>query len=167
MGDLPFIYGIDGIKCTFTEILVVVCTPVICLWAFLVILMEFRVKGNEYDKKTGKSWNIIAVDWSAAVGISRMLHCGKNGRKNQSAVRADQGSVILATSGEPTRYYALSDEGCAGDDNLVLSNVYDCLTFLEADGVDLRRIGTQLGTFGRWEMLYLPSPQRSQISQWI
>ena len=43
-------------------------------------------------------------------------------------------SVILATSGEPFRFYALSDEGCAGDDNLVLSNVYDCLTFLEADG---------------------------------
>ena len=48
---------------------------------------------------------------------------------------ADDGtSVILATSGEPYHFYALSDEGCAGDDNLVLSNVYDCLTFLEADG---------------------------------
>lgn len=43
-------------------------------------------------------------------------------------------SVTLATSGEPYRFFALSDEGCAGDDNLVLSNVYDCLTFLEADG---------------------------------
>lgn len=43
-------------------------------------------------------------------------------------------SVILATSGEPLRFYALSEEGCAGDDNLVLSNVYDCLTFLEPDG---------------------------------
>lgn len=58
----------------------------------------------------------------------------KTDGNNQSALRAEAGSVILATSGEPTRYYALSDEGCAGDDNLVLSNVYDCLTFLEADG---------------------------------
>ena len=63
-----------------------------------------------------------------------MLHRGKNGRKKSVGCKSDQGSVILATSGEPTRYYALSDEGCAGDDNLVLSNVYDCLTFLEADG---------------------------------
>ena len=68
------------------------------------------------------------------LGLAGCSTAGKTEGKNQSAVRADQGSVILATSGEPTRYYALSDEGCAGDDNLVLSNVYDCLTFLEADG---------------------------------
>lgn len=43
-------------------------------------------------------------------------------------------SVILATSGEPYLFYALSAKGCSGDDNLVLSNVYDCLTFLNDDG---------------------------------
>ena len=59
---------------------------------------------------------------------------GNSEGENQSSIRAENSAVILATSGEPTRYYALSDEGCGGDDNLVLSNVYDCLTFLEADG---------------------------------
>lgn len=43
-------------------------------------------------------------------------------------------TVILATSGEPYRFYAQGSRSCAGDDNLVLSNIYDCLLFLEADG---------------------------------
>lgn len=43
-------------------------------------------------------------------------------------------SATLATAGEPLKFYALSPQGCNGDDNLVLSNVYDCLTFLNADG---------------------------------
>lgn len=43
-------------------------------------------------------------------------------------------TAILATSGEPYRFFAQSSSSCGGDDNLVLSNVYDCLLFLEADG---------------------------------
>ena len=57
-----------------------------------------------------------------------------SGQEDRKGRDGGPSSVILATSGEPYRFYALSDEGCAGDDNLVLSNVYDCLTFLEADG---------------------------------
>ena len=52
----------------------------------------------------------------------------------QTAGTAKKNSAILATAGEPYLFYALSEKGCSGDDNLVLSNVYDCLTFLEADG---------------------------------
>lgn len=54
--------------------------------------------------------------------------------KNLAEDGSAKPSVILATSGEPYHFYALSEEGCAGDDNLVLSNIYDCLTFPEADG---------------------------------
>jgi len=43
-------------------------------------------------------------------------------------------TVILATSGEPYRFFAQGSQSCAGDDNLVLSNIYDCLLFLEPDG---------------------------------
>lgn len=43
-------------------------------------------------------------------------------------------TVVLATSGEPYRFFAQSSAGCSGDDNLVLSNVYDCLLRLEGDG---------------------------------
>jgi len=42
--------------------------------------------------------------------------------------------VILATIGEPVLFYPLSDRGSTADDFLVLSNVYDTLTFLNADG---------------------------------
>ena len=65
----------------------------------------------------------------AAVLTLALTGCDSGSRDDE-----DGSSVILATSGEPYHFYALSDEGCAGDDNLVLSNVYDCLTFLEADG---------------------------------
>ena len=43
-------------------------------------------------------------------------------------------SVVLATAGEPIRFMAQSSQSCGGDDNLVLSNVYDCLLFLEPNG---------------------------------
>lgn len=43
-------------------------------------------------------------------------------------------SVSLVVAGNPYRFFALSAKGCGGDDNLVLSNVYDCLLCLEADG---------------------------------
>lgn len=43
-------------------------------------------------------------------------------------------TIVLATSGEPYRFYAQGSQSCAGDDNLALSNIYDCLLFLEPDG---------------------------------
>lgn len=64
-----------------------------------------------------------------------MLSGCSSGSRHGTGENGNAGSsVILATSGEPYHFYALSEQGCAGDDNLVLSNVYDCLTFLEADG---------------------------------
>lgn len=52
----------------------------------------------------------------------------------ESTASQDKDSVTLVVSGNPYRFYALSETGCGGDDNLVLSNVYDCLLCLEADG---------------------------------
>lgn len=69
----------------------------------------------------------------AAVLLLALSGCAA-GQEARRGLTGEETSVVLATSGEPLRFYALSDEGCAGDDNLVLSNVYDCLTFLEADG---------------------------------
>ena len=47
---------------------------------------------------------------------------------------AEKDTAILATSEEPYRFLAQSKQSCSGADNLVLSNVYDCLLRLEADG---------------------------------
>lgn len=52
----------------------------------------------------------------------------------QEAPKAVKDSVTLVVAGNPYRFYALSQKGCGGDDNLVLANVYDCLLALEADG---------------------------------
>lgn len=52
----------------------------------------------------------------------------------ESAVAPMKDSVTLVVAGNPYRFFALSPQGCGGDDNLVLSNVYDCLLSLEADG---------------------------------
>lgn len=68
------------------------------------------------------------------VTVLALTGCGSGRRNGAGAEETGRNSVILATAGEPYHFYALSEEGCAGDDNLVLSNVYDCLTFLEADG---------------------------------
>ena len=56
------------------------------------------------------------------------------GSSEATASVQDKDSVTLVVSGNPYRFYALSDTGCGGDDNLVLSNIYDCLLCLEADG---------------------------------
>lgn len=50
----------------------------------------------------------------------------QNGEKKDTA--------ILATSGEPTRFYPCGPEGSNGNDYLVLNNIYDTLVFLDADG---------------------------------
>lgn len=56
------------------------------------------------------------------------------GNENPQKSSPVKDSVTLAIAGDPYRFFALSPKGCGGDDNLVLSNVYDCLLFLEADG---------------------------------
>ena len=85
-------------------------------------------------KKLGKRSISLLLTGVLFIGLAGCSVTEQSEGKNRMASRAKERSVILATSGEPTRFYALSDEGCAGDDNLVLSNVYDCLTFLESDG---------------------------------
>ena len=42
--------------------------------------------------------------------------------------------LVLVTGAEPTHFFAQAKLGFAGADNLVLSNVYDCLLRVEADG---------------------------------
>ena len=69
----------------------------------------------------------------AAAALLALSGCASS-QEERRGLDGGETSVVLATSGEPLRFYALSEEGCAGDDNLVLSNVYDCLTFLEPDG---------------------------------
>lgn len=66
---------------------------------------------------------------------------GQTSEAETSAEGAEQPSggetkdtVILATSGEPYRFFAQGSQSCGGDDNLILSNLYDCLLFLEPDG---------------------------------
>ena len=86
----------------------------------------------------------------AAAALLALSGCASS-QEERRGLDGGETSVILATSGEPLRFYALSEEGCAGDDNLVLSNVYDCLTFLG----DLR---------GR-AVLHLPPAPGRQVPQ--
>lgn len=76
----------------------------------------------------------------AVVMVLTLVACG-GGSGDSQTTNNDEGqttaakdTVILATSGEPYRFFAQSSQSCGGDDNLVLSNVYDCLLLLEADG---------------------------------
>lgn len=81
----------------------------------------------------------------AVLMLAGMCACGKSGSdvpttqgdggaKGEGANATVKDSVVLATSGEPYRFMAQSSQSCSGDDNLVLSNIYDCLLFLEPDG---------------------------------
>lgn len=54
--------------------------------------------------------------------------------EGQAPAAAAKDTAILATSDEPYRFFAQSKQSCSGADNLVLSNVYDCLLRLEPDG---------------------------------
>ena len=89
----------------------------------------------------------ILVLLLAAVMVLSMCACGSGSEtaatnapagKTDSAPAAQTGTVkdtaILASSDEPYRFFAQSKQSCSGADNLVLSNVYDCLLRLEADG---------------------------------
>ncbi len=75
-------------------------------------------------KKLGLIVLVVLIAFSAFAG----------GSSEQAAAPVDKDSVTLVVAGNPYRFYALSDTGCGGDDNLVLSNIYDCLLCLEADG---------------------------------
>lgn len=64
--------------------------------------------------------------------VLSVFAAGQKEAASTTSVKKD--SVTLVVAGNPYRFYALSPKGCGGDDNLVLSNVYDCLLCLEADG---------------------------------
>ena len=83
----------------------------------------------------------VSIILSAVLCISMLVGCGVS-----SAAAAAKTSATLATAGEPLKYFHLSPTGCSGDDNLVLSNIYDCLTFLEPNGT------LSPGLAERWEV---------------
>lgn len=62
------------------------------------------------------------------------LFANGNSETTDVSASAKKDAVTLVVAGNPYRFYALSAKGCGGDDNLVLSNVYDCLLCLEPDG---------------------------------
>ena len=90
---------------------------------------------------------LLAIFLCAAMALS-MVACGGSEEPTGEAPSATEeaekpaasenveakDTVILATSGEPYRFYAQGSRSCGGDDNVVLSNIYDCLLFLEEDG---------------------------------
>ena len=91
----------------------------------------------------------ILVLLMAAIMVLSMCACGSENGASATAAPAGKtdaaatpaarigtakDTAILATSDEPYRFFAQSKQSCSGADNLVLSNVYDCLLRLEADG---------------------------------
>ena len=71
---------------------------------------------------------ILSLFIICIMGFS-FISCG-----NSNAVKVHSDSIVIATSGEPYRFFPQSSGGCGGDDNLVLCNIYDCLLKLENDG---------------------------------
>ena len=90
----------------------------------------------------------ILVLLLAAVMTFSMCACGAGSETAETAAAGKTDSIaaapaqtgtvkdtaILASSDEPYRFFAQSKQSCSGADNLVLSNVYECLLRLEADG---------------------------------
>lgn len=93
---------------------------------------------------------ILALLLVVVMAVS-MCACGSGNGTNEKPTTADnktadaakpqdeqtgtvKDTAVLATSDEPYRFFAQSKQSCSGADNLVLSNVYDCLLRLEADG---------------------------------
>ena len=70
---------------------------------------------------------------AADTGTSAAQDAGDASTTTEPAAEGKD-TIILATSGEPYRFFAQGSQSCGGDDNLVLSNLYDCLLFLEPDG---------------------------------
>jgi len=97
---------------------------------FLVATMAFSLYacGNSASTDTKKSGTDVKTSGSAGTD-------GKNETATSAPTAAStKDSAIIATSDEPYRFFAQSKQSCSGADNLVLSNVYDCLLRLEADG---------------------------------
>lgn len=68
------------------------------------------------------------------IGLTLVSSVFANGSSETAQSTTKKDSVTLVVAGNPYRFFALSARGCGGDDNLVLSNIYDCLLCLEADG---------------------------------
>lgn len=56
------------------------------------------------------------------------------GASESTATTANKDTVTFVVSGNPFRFFHLTANGCGGDDNIVLANVYDNLLCLENDG---------------------------------
>ncbi|MDO5408057.1 MAG: ABC transporter substrate-binding protein [Eubacteriales bacterium] len=98
-------------------------------------------------KRIGK---VIGLTLVAAMSMSLLAGCGGQKAPTEAPVAGEstagesapadgqsgekKDSAILATSGEPTRFYPCGPEGSNGNDYLVLNNIYDTLVFLNADG---------------------------------
>lgn len=52
----------------------------------------------------------------------------------EATTPSDKDTVTFVVSGNPYMFFHLTSEGCGGDDNIVLANIYDCLLCLENDG---------------------------------
>jgi len=66
--------------------------------------------------------------------VALILACAMLFALAMSSSAEGKDTAVLATSDEPYRFFAQSKQSCSGADNLVLSNVYDCLLRLEPDG---------------------------------
>lgn len=71
---------------------------------------------------------------TATVGQATTASASTDAEQETVSSDADKDTAVLVTTGEPYRFFAQSSQSCGGDDNLVLSNVYDCLLTLEPDG---------------------------------
>lgn len=82
---------------------------------------------------------ILAMLMASTLPFALLTGCGGSKSSQPSAEsgapsQSGKDSVILATSGEPTRFFPCGSEGSNGNDYLVLNNIYDTLVFLDADG---------------------------------
>lgn len=76
---------------------------------------------------------------AGAISLTLLAGCGGGGSPSEtissgSTAPIQKDSAILATSGEPTRFFPCGADGSNGNDYLVLNNIYDTLVFLDADG---------------------------------
>ena len=56
------------------------------------------------------------------------------GGASETAAPVAKDEVTFVVSGNPYRFFHLTAQGCGGDDNIVLANIYDNLLCLENDG---------------------------------
>ena len=94
-------------------------------------------------KLNTKTRKALALLSAASLSLVLLAGCGGGDTTSSgnpspdstaSADTATKDSAILATSGEPTRFFPCGADGSNGNDYLVLNNIYDTLVFLDADG---------------------------------